>query len=114
MTYSIGIFEESLGPIAPTHNHTKVRIMDAYKVAEGRIIHNWMMIDMLDLLRQAGHRPLPLSPLPQGRDFPPMAMEGIPAPISIFVRAKDTETSRRIVFAMLSAEWTGDSDAMTY
>ena len=45
-----------------------VRITDFYvSNREGRIAHNWMMIDQLDLLRQQGMHPLPLSPLPQVR-----------------------------------------------
>lgn len=114
MTYSIGIWQNHLGPLAATGQRANVRIMDGYRVSGGRITHNWMMIDMLDLLRQSGHTPLALSPLPQGRDYPPMAMEGIPAPISLFVKAKDTEASRQIVQAVLSEEWTGTVDAMTY
>eukprot|EP00931_Biecheleriopsis_adriatica_P003642 TRINITY_DN105432_c0_g1_i1.p1 TRINITY_DN105432_c0_g1~~TRINITY_DN105432_c0_g1_i1.p1 ORF type:complete len:445 (-),score=42.83 TRINITY_DN105432_c0_g1_i1:69-1352(-) len=114
MTYSIGIWERALGPLAPTGQVTRVRIMDAYAVRRGRITHNWMMLDMLDLLRQSGRNPLPVSPLPQGNDFPPMAMYGLPAPISTFVNDKDTHASRHVVMAVVSAEWTGDSDAMIH
>lgn len=114
MTYAIGVWEDKLGPLAPTFRRANVRIMDAYHVNGHQILHNWMMIDMLDLLRQAGRHPLPLSPLPQGRDFPPMAMEGLPAPLSPFVKAEDTESSRQVVLAVLSAEWEGASDAMAH
>ena len=48
-----------------------------------RISYNWMMLDLPDLLRQAGRRVLPVAPLRDDGWFqPPRAMDGVPAPYS--------------------------------
>lgn len=114
MTYAIGIWKQPLGPLRATHTRTNVRITDFYHIKNHKITHNWMMIDMLDLLRQDGQTPLAVSPLPQGRDFPPMAMEGLPAPLSSFVIVADTRASRQVVQTVLDLEWRGTSDSMDH
>lgn len=114
MTYGLGVWKGHLGPLPPTHKKTRVRIMDAYNVVNKKITHNWMMMDLLDLMRQSGVHPLPVSPLPQGRDYPPRAMEGIPAPISSYVDDAETEASIHVVRAQLAAEWAGDSEDMAH
>ena len=109
-TYAVGDFERALGPLAPTGKRTTVRITDFYVADpnDGKIAHNWMMIDLLDLLRQQGRTPLPLSPLPQGRVSPPLG-DGIPAPLARYTSKSDADEARRVVSAMLDAEWVGTS-----
>ena len=87
-----------------------MRITDFYVAAADspRIARDYLMIDLLDLLRQQGILPLPLSPLPQGRVSPPNG-DGMPAPLALYASDADPEESRRITLAMLDAEWVGSS-----
>merc|ERR1719440_1429265 len=71
------------------------------------------MIDLLDLLRQQGIRPLPLSPLKQGHVSPPQG-DGIPAPLTKYANDEDASDARRVVEAMLNAEWVGTSTALEH
>jgi hypothetical protein len=114
-TYAVGDWKGALGPLAPTGTRMTVRITDFYAATtSGKIGHNWMMIDMLDLLRQQGQSPLPLSPLPQGRVSPPQG-DSIPAPLAHYARdAATAESARSVVQAMLDAEWVGVSQELTH
>ena len=114
-TYAVGDWKGALGPLAPTGKRTTVRITDFYVgAADGRIARNYMMIDLLDLLRQQGIHPLPLSPLPQGRVSPPQG-DGIPAPLARYARSTaQADDTRRVVEAMLAAEWVGTSTSLEY
>ena len=40
--------------VAPTGKRVKIRYMDFWKVAEGRIVDNWVMVDFADVLAQLG------------------------------------------------------------
>ena len=111
-TVAVGDWKAPLGPLAPTGGRMSVRITDFYVAGEdGRIAQNFMMIDLLDLLRQQGVLPLRLSPLPQGRVSAPHG-DGMPAPLARYVSLADAEDARRIVAAMLDAEWVGTSKAL--
>lgn len=44
--------------IAATNRRVTVRYMDFWKVSEGRIKDNWVMIDVIDVMRQLGTDPL--------------------------------------------------------
>lgn len=109
-TYAVGDWMRELGPLKPTGTRMTVRITDFYVgSSDGRIKTNWMMIDLLDLLRQQGIVPLPLSPLPQGRISPPQG-DAIPAPLAHYATASDAARARGIVTAMLEAESVSGSD----
>ena len=115
-TYAVGTWEQPLGPLAPTHGRVTVRITDFYVGAadgSGKIATNYMMIDLLDLLRQQGVTPLPLSPLPQGRVSPPNG-DGIPAPLVLYASTDDAEAARAVVLQMLEAEWIGSSTSLAH
>lgn len=104
-TFAVGTWEKALGLLQPTKRRMTVRITDFYAASsDGRIAHDWMMIDTLDLLRQQGLAPLPLSPLPQGRISPPQG-DGIPAPMSHYAVHEDSDAARRVVDEMLQLEW---------
>ena len=112
-TYAVGTWERPLGLLQPTKRRMTVRITDFYLGApDGRIAHNWMMIDVLDLLRQQGIVPLPLSPLPQGRISPPQG-DAIPAPLARYATRAHADAARRLVSAMLQREWVEGSYATT-
>jgi predicted ester cyclase len=49
-----------LGPlmdIAPTGREVAVPIFITYRIANDKIVQHWMLVDMLDLLRQIGSTP---------------------------------------------------------
>ena len=54
--------------------------------------YNWMILDSVLMLYEAGHNVLPnnMNPLKQGWVAPPTTMDGIPAPLSITVNPEDT------------------------
>ena len=58
--------------------------------------YNWMILDSVHLLYEAGFNVLPnnMNPLKQGWVRPPNAMDGIPAPLSITVNPEDTIISK--------------------
>ena len=64
-----------------------VRIYDFYIMRGRKIAYNWMLLDMVQIMFEAGYRVLPKPPLPEGWVQAPAAMDGIPAPISQLVDA---------------------------
>lgn len=83
------------------------RITDFYKVdAERKITYNFMMWDVVDLLRQAGRAVLPPAPLPdEGFVRPPAVMDGVPAPLSAHVRPADAARARGLALRALREDW---------
>merc|ERR1711988_1103840 len=75
-----------------------MRIFDFYLMRGDHIFYNWMMIDTVDLMLQAGTRALPKSPLREGFVRPPNSMDGIPAPISRLTHMEDATTAIRNAF----------------
>ena len=43
--------------IAPTGKRVEIRYMDFWKVVDGKIVDNWVMVDFPHVLRQLGHDP---------------------------------------------------------
>ena len=41
--------------IAPTHKKVEIRYMDFWKVVDGKIVDNWVMVDFPFVLAQLGH-----------------------------------------------------------
>ena len=115
-TYALGVWQDNLGPLSPSKGFTKVRICDFYLLERGakKIKVNWMMIDTLDMLRQSGIAPLPLSPLPQGIVYLPRVMEGVPAPVSFFVDPTRTENARQVCGWACALEGGGGSHDKTH
>ena len=62
-----------------------IRIYDFYIMRDDKIFYNWMLLDMVELMYEAGYRVLPKARLPEGWVQAPAAMDGIPAPISRLV-----------------------------
>ena len=113
-TYAVGTWEKHLGKLRPSGKRMTVRITDFYRAsADGRIVTNWMLIDVLDLLRQQGITPLPLSPLLQGRVSPPQG-DGTPAPIARFATETGARIAWQVVTAMLLAEWVDGSTELAH
>ena len=68
--------------------------------------YNWMILDTVHLLYEAGFDVLPnnINPLKQGWVRPPNAMDGIPAPLSITVNPEDTIISKVSIFEDICKE----------
>ena len=84
-----------------------MRIFDFYLMRGDHIFYNWMMIDTVDLMLQAGVRALPKSPLREGFVRPPNAMDGIPAPISRISSMDDAAIAKEIVHQALTQDLIG-------
>jgi predicted ester cyclase len=106
-TYGTARWYGSLAGMPPTENVVRIRICDFYRLRGERIAYNWMMLDLPDLLRQAGRRVLPPAPsLPDDGWFqPPQAMDGVPAPFSPLTDPEAREASRARALALLALEW---------
>ena len=64
---------EFLG-IAPTGKRVEIRYMDFWKVKDGKIVDNWVMVDFPHVMRQLGVDPfngLGWEAFDEGRKFPP-------------------------------------------
>ena len=82
-----GPFAGVPAPDPPVRVH--VKDLDFYQLVDDRIVSNWCMIDVIDVLRQGGVRVLP-QPAPLRDDGlypPPRAVDGLPAPNSVYVEA---------------------------
>ena len=60
-TYANTKWKASFCSIEPSENMMSItmRIYDFYLMREDKIRYNWMLIDVVDLMLQAGHRVLP-------------------------------------------------------
>jgi len=85
-----------------------MRIFDFYLMRGNKIFYNWMMIDTVDLMLQAGHRVLPKAALREGFVRPPNAMDGIPAPISRLTNMDDASIAKDIVSQALHYDFEAD------
>jgi len=85
-----------------------MRIFDFYLMRGDHIFYNWMMIDTVDLMLQAGTRALPKSPLREGFVRPPNSMDGIPAPISRLSRMEDAAIAKNIVRQVIEHDLIGE------
>jgi len=86
-----------------------MRIFDFYLMRGDKIFYNWMIIDTVDLMLQAGVRALPKSPLREGFVRPPNAMDGVPAPISRISFTEDAVAAKKIVSEVLHHDLLGEA-----
>ena len=52
-----GVHTGQLMDLAPTHKEVAVPIFINYRIANGKIVQHWMLVDMPELLRQLGATP---------------------------------------------------------
>ena len=92
-----------------------IRIFDFYLIDEEqeKIKYNWMILDLVDLMHQAGDaRVVPKPPLREGWIQGPRAMDGAPAPISELTDPALGPRAKAIVDALFEAQFvTGVSEA---
>jgi len=108
-TYAIAPWTK--GPffgVGPAHKIIRYRDVDFYQMKDGKILYNWMILDSVLMLYEAGHNVLPnnMNPLKQGWVAPPTTMDGIPAPLSITVNPKDTIIAKKISLLALNFDFT--------
>lgn len=109
--------DELFGIPAPKgEKWTYFRVLDFYHVRTmgqgwGLIDWNFMMIDFADLLRRVGRPVLPKAPLPEGLVLTAEANDGVPAPLSVVVKDRDSGPARAAAARALTDGWAGESDA---
>jgi len=104
-TYGTAMMQGDFGRLKRTGKITNIRICDFYKIEGQRISYNWMMLDMVDLMLQAGFRVLPKPALRDSWVRPPDTMDGIPAPLSRVTSPVESKAARALVAAILQKEW---------
>ena len=110
-TYGTVVWRGAFAGVAPTNATHTIRISDYYQMEtvgdQLRIATNWMMLDVADLCRASGRRVLPrAAALPDdGAFLPPMANDGVPAPLSVFTPPEARAATRAAVERLLALEW---------
>jgi predicted ester cyclase len=102
------------GPFAglPAANRpVTVRDIDYYVVNDSRIVTNWCMVDVVDILQQVGYKLLPPAPLPNLGYKAPSAMDGLPAPIDEYVKAEDSRSARALIEKLLVEDYIASTPA---
>jgi len=115
-TYAKGTWKNQFVGVPPTDKVVSIRIHDFYTVdpVKKKIITNWMMIDVVDLMLQGGYRVLPKPRAREGWFQAPRAMDGIPAPIAFpsLDACCPKDEFEAIVRNVMHKEWVlQDSDA---
>jgi len=110
-TYAIAPWDK--GPFCGVPAPNKVvryRIFDFYIMRDDKIWYNWMILDCIHLLYQAGYEVLPnnLTPLKQGESRVPNAMDGLPAPWSRSVNPEDSIIAKAIAQQVLEHDLLRD------
>jgi predicted ester cyclase len=111
-TYAIAPWTK--GPfigLKPPQKVVQYRIFDFYKLKNGKISYNWMILDTVHLLLEAGYDVLPnnKSPLKQGWVRPPNAMDGVPAPLSITVNPHDAIIAKKLSLEAMYFDLTSEN-----
>merc|ERR1719461_101639 len=99
-TYAKTTWRGDIGTVPGSNKvgqETTHRIYDFYIMRDDKIRYDWMLLDMVEIMFEAGYRVLPKSELREGWVAPPAAMDGIPAPISRLVNPMDGPNSKILV-----------------
>jgi len=113
-TYANALWYGDFGTIPHTSTMMHIRICDFYRMKGDRIKYNWMMLDMVDMMLQAGHRVLPKPALREQWVQPPQTMDGIPAPYSAVVQPQDSIDAKKLVAQILQSEWLNQNASGAY
>jgi predicted ester cyclase len=88
---SFAFWDKPFAGLPPPNKHVQVRDLDFYLLRDGKIEYNWCMLDLVDLMVQAGYDVLPPAKLPNGGYEPPrMSRSQLPAPHPDSYGDKDT------------------------
>ena len=116
-TYAIAPWDKGSFFGVPAPNMlVRYRIFDFYIMREDKIWYNWMILDSIHLLYQAGYDVLPnnLTPLKQGESRVPNAMDGLPAPWSRSVNPQDSLIAKAIAQEVMEHDLLRGSEASPY
>lgn len=111
-TYAQATWMNDLGNLKASGKQVLIRICDFYMIntKEKKIQTNWMQIDTVDLMRQAGYQVLAKPNVEEGWIEPPRALDGLPAPNS-FTQNSDTEALYLDkIRKMIDEEWIQQKD----
>lgn len=95
----VGTFAAPLFDIPATRGIATLRYGEFYHVVEGRVAEVYVILDFVDLMRQAGVMPLPKSPGAEGYAPPPATLDGV------LLRPGDeavAEDTMRVLLAMFT------------
>lgn len=109
--YYVGNFERSWLGIPPSGKLAWLRFGEFHRIDEGRIVETAMLVDLLDLLRQMGIRPLPPGLGSEELAPPPSTHDGV---VAGDPPAAETAKSLRTVEEMLLGLNTPDRRWMPY
>jgi len=113
-TYAKATWKGDLGTIPGSKlagKEVTIRIYDFYIMEGEKIFYNWMLLDTVGLMLEAGYRVLPESPLRENWVQPPSAMDGIPAPISRLVDPVDSLRAKVIAEEVLLYDFVFGDEA---
>jgi len=105
--------EPMLGVPAP-NAWTYFRVTDFYAIRKtgngtSKVHYNFMMIDFADLFRRIGRPVLPKAPLPEGLVLTAATNDGVPAPLSVVAKGRNSTGARMASAGALADGWAGNS-----
>jgi len=111
-TYAKCTWQNEFVGVKPSGTQVSIRIHDFYRIdpEQKKISVNWMMIDVVDLMRQAGYQVLAKPRAKEGWFQPPRAMDGIPAPIAFPIKILSPEQKHKyesLVVDTVHRDWVG-------
>jgi predicted ester cyclase len=100
-------WDQPFAGLPAPNKHVQVRDIDFYLLRDGKIAYNWCMLDLVDLMIQAGYDVLPPSPLPNGGYHPPR-VPGYQLPAPHPHSVGDTENAYSVVNAAIREDLIAD------
>lgn len=98
-----GTFSSTLFDIPPTHEKVHIRYCEIHVCVDGRITESYVLVDMLDLMHQAGCWPIAPSLGAEGRWPGPATSDGVrPDTVDSEVGAEELKLVRKMHAGLLS------------
>lgn len=98
-----GTYSNPLFDIPATHGNVHIRYSEVHEIAEGRIQQSYVLIDLLDLMRQAGCWPIAPSLGTEGKWPGPATSNGMrPDSVDLDVGANELKLVRKMHAGLLS------------
>ena len=106
-TYATALWAKDLAGIPANGKTVTIRIFDFYKIngEQKKIAYNWMLLDLVGLIHQSGPRVLPKPKLREGWVQGPRAMDGLPAPITMFVDPTVGPKAKAVVSSIIASQF---------
>lgn len=105
----VGTFARPWLTIPPHHREVRINFGDFWRVYDGKIMECYMIIDLVDVMQQAGYAVLPRSAGQVGQFPPPLAKDGVRlAPYD----EEASRTSLELVEAMIAGLLSYDGETL--